>query len=99
MENQKKSSKKANVIASIVEVLILLLYGVMWMSALDRGSRSGNLAQMFEEVVAGIWILNISMLILAIVCLTVKAMRTNYTVRMSVWNMVWAIGNIYFLCL
>ena len=52
---------------------------------------------MFDDVMGVIWFLNIAILALALICLTVKSMRTKYTVKMSIWNIVWIIGNIYFM--
>lgn len=96
-EKKVKNNGKANLIANLAELVIVILYGIFGFKAIADGVSNMDLGGMFDDVIGVIWFLNIAILALAVVCLTVKFMRTKYTIKMSIWNIIWIIGNIYFM--
>ena len=89
----QNNNRKANLIANLAEIVIVILYLIFGFKSISDMDFGG----MFDDVMGVIWFLNIAILALALICLTVKSMRTKYTVKMSIWNIVWIIGNIYFM--
>lgn len=93
----QNNNRKANLIANLAELVIIILYGILGAKSISKGVSKMDIGGMFDDIIGTIWFLNIAILALAVICLTVKAMRTKYTVKMSIWNIVWIIGNIYFM--
>ena len=99
MENKdgKTGAIRANVIAAVSELLIAVLYLAIGFNAITSAVENMNFANMFDGIITAICFLNIAILALALVCLLVKPMRTKYTVRMSIWNIIWILGNVYLM--
>ena len=93
----QNNNRKANLIANLAEIVIVILYLIFGFKSISEGISDMDFGRMFDDVMGVIWFLNIAILALALICLTVKSMRTKYTVKMSIWNIVWIIGNIYFM--
>ena len=93
----QNNNRKANLIANLAEIVIVILYLIFGFKSISEGLSAMDFGGMLEDVMGVIWFLNIAILALALICLTVKSMRTKYTVKMSIWNIVWIIGNIYFM--
>ncbi len=97
MEEKNTKNRKANVIANIIELIIVILYLIIGGNSIINNATSGYIAGMFREVGLAIFCLTLAILALAIVCLIVKSMRTKHTRRMAIWNIIWCISNFYFL--
>ena len=93
----QNNNRKANLIANLAEIVIVILYLIFGFKSISEGISDMDFGGMFDDVMGVIWFINIAILALALICLTVKSMRTKYTVKMSIWNIVWIIGNIYFM--
>ena len=93
----QNNNRKANLIENLAEIVIVILYLIFGFKSISEGLSAMDFGGMLEDVMGVIWFLNIAILALALICLTVKSMRTKYTVKMSIWNIVWIIGNIYFM--
>ena len=93
----QNNNRKASLIANLAEIVIVILYLIFGFKSIWEGISDMDFGGMFDDVMGVIWFLNIAILALALICLTVKSMRTKYTVKMSIWNIVWIIGNIYFM--
>ena len=93
----QNNNRKANLIANLAEIVIVILYLIFGFKSISEGISDMDFGGMFDDAMGVIWFLNIAILALALICLTVKSMRTKYTVKMSIWNIVWIIGNIYFM--
>jgi hypothetical protein len=86
----------ANVLVTVLELLILVIYFLIGRDAIMT-IFEGNIAGGFEEVATAIWFLNIAVSVLAILCFTVKPLRTKTTIGWAILDLIWIAGNIYYL--
>lgn len=89
--------RKANILTTIIEFIILGLYFSTGNDFFMKGVSAGNVVGMYDEVWREMLLFTLLFLIFAIVCLSVRSMRTAYTARLSVWNVIWSVGNFYVL--
>lgn len=92
-----KNEKRTNVIVSLIEFILLALYLLLGGESIMKNAARGDLGGMFDDFFGALFLVSVAILLLAILCLTVGSMRTRYTVRMSLWNIIWSFGNFYFL--
>lgn len=97
MENEKKQGLKpwaANLIVFALELLTMVIYLKIGGRAI-RKVLEGDIGGAFDNVVAGIWFINIAALILAILILVIKPLRTKTNKAIAIWNLIWVALNIY----
>ena len=100
MENntKKKGFKPwmANLIAFILDAFIIIIYFVLCKDAISS-ILEGNLSGGFDDIISAIWFLNIAILVVSILYLAIKPMRTKINIGWATWNIVWVVGNIYLM--
>lgn len=97
-ENAKKEKKWPIVVAEIIDFLLIIAYFVIGFSGIMEAVSRFDFAGMFDSVMGAIWFITIASIILALICLLVKPMRTKATIKMAIFNLIWAGWNIYCLC-
>ena len=94
--NKKKGLRPwgANLIAIMIEILICVTYYVLCVDAITS-ILSGDFVNAYSGVVNAIWFLHISIILISIIYLVVKPMRTKTTISLAIWNFFWVAVNFY----
>jgi hypothetical protein len=96
----KKDSKKGlkkwirNLIVILLEIIMIVVYFSIGGDAIIKIFQ-GDLVSGFDAIITAIWFLNISILVIAILCFTI--LKTKFNILTGIWNIIWFIGNIYLM--
>ena len=91
---EKKRVRRANLIALVVELVIIAVYLIVGLGGIINGVQSMDFAGMFESVEAAILILVVATLVAAVIFLTVKPLRTKTTIKWAIFDIIWAVLTI-----
>ncbi len=94
MEESTKKNFKAGLIVTIIELVIIAIYFLIIISGFSHAS---DIFSVFNRLKGAFVFITLATLLLAILILTIKPLRTKTTIRWAVLDIVWAIGNIYLL--
>ena len=97
MENQAQSKFKpwmANLIVFALELIEIFLYVAIAGKAIGQ-ALEGNISGAFDDIVGAMWFLNISALVIALLILFIKPLRTPMNKGIAYWNIIWVGLNIY----
>lgn len=98
MNNMQKEKNWPIVLAEIIDFLLIVIYFIIGFHNMIDAAKNFDFAGMFDSVVGAIWFITIASIVLALICLCIKPMRTKATIRLAIFNLVWAGWNIYCLC-
>jgi len=95
METQSKFKPwMANLIVFALELIEIFLYFAIAGKAIGK-VLEGNISGAFDNIVGAMWFLNISALIIALLILFIKPLRTPMNKGIAYWNIIWVGLNIY----
>ena len=95
METQSKFKPwMANLIVFALELIEIFLYFAIAGKAIGK-VLEGNISGAFDNIVGAMWFLNISALIIALLILFRKPLRTPMNKGIAYWNIIWVGLNIY----
>ncbi|MBR4775004.1 MAG: hypothetical protein IK008_02785 [Bacteroidales bacterium] len=91
---EKKRIRRVNLIANLSEIVIIVLYLVIGFGGIKNAIMNGNFVGIFESVKTAILFFSIALLVMAVLFLVVKPLRTKSTTSWAIFNIVFAILNL-----
>lgn len=87
---EKKRVRRVNLLALIIELIIIVVYCIVGFGGLLSAFKDMDFSGMFESVQTAILFLIIATVVVAILFLTVKPLRTEATKKWAIFDLVWA---------